>query len=107
MSQSTPTRYPAILMPYRTEVLPTEFLHCRVMLMTLQRWVFPSPDSAPTVISSTLIKASLYPIMIIYPTAVAIAVGSWKKTPEICSGKQTNNKVMNSPHTTYCYKDAR
>lgn len=42
----------------------------REMLITLHRWVFPSPDSAPTVINSTHRNGSLNPTMIRYPTDI-------------------------------------
>ena len=48
----------------------------KAILMILQSRVLPSPDNAPTVISSTHIKASLKPMMIRYSTDVAIALGS-------------------------------
>ena len=48
----------------------------KVILMILQSRVLPSPDNAPTVVSSTHIKASLKPMMIRYSTDVAIALGS-------------------------------
>ena len=48
----------------------------KAILMILQSRVLPSPDNAPTVVSSTHIKASLKPMMIRYSTDVAIALGS-------------------------------
>lgn len=48
----------------------------KAMLMILQSLVLPSPDKAPTVVSSTHIKASLKPMITRYPTAVATAFGS-------------------------------
>ena len=71
----------------------------KTMLITLQRLVLPSPDKAPTVVSSTHIKASLKPTIIKYPTAISIAPASWKKHPAIVSGKNTNAAVINNPHT--------
>ena len=47
-----------------------------VMLMTLHSVVLPRPESAPIVISSTLIKASLKPIIIRYPAAISMTSGS-------------------------------
>ena len=48
----------------------------KAILMILQSRVLPSPDNAPTVVSSTHIKASLKPMIIRYSTDVAIALGS-------------------------------
>ena len=67
------------------------------ILITLQRWVLPKPDNAPTVINSTLINASLNPMMTRYPTAIAIALGSWKKISAIAFGANTKIAVMNIP----------
>ena len=56
------------------------------MLITLHKCVFPNPDNAPTVISSTLINASLNPMITKYPIAIIIAFGSWKKICAIAFG---------------------
>ena len=58
----------------------------KAILMILQSRVLPSPDNAPTVVSSTHIKASLKPMMIRYSTDVAIAwvheKRFWQSVPE-------------------------
>ena len=64
------------------------------ILITLQRRVFPRPDSAPIVVSSTHIKASLNPMMIRYPIAIETAFGSWKKISAIGSGNIINTAVI-------------
>ena len=69
-----------------------------VILIALHRCVFPRPDNAPTVVNSTLINASLKPMMIRYSTAIAIASGSWKKHLAIVSGKKTKAAVIRRPH---------
>ena len=56
------------------------------MLITLHKCVFPNPDNAPTVISSTAINASLTPMIVKYPIAIIIAFGSWKKISAIAFG---------------------
>ena len=66
----------------------------KVMLMILQSLVLPSTDKAPTVVSSTHIKASLKPMITRYPTAVATAFGSKKKISAIAFGKQINTKLI-------------
>ena len=48
----------------------------KIIVIILQRWVFPSPDNAPPVVSSTHINASPSPTMTRYPTAVSMAFGS-------------------------------
>ena len=78
----------------------------KAMLMILQSLVLPSPDKAPTVVSSTHIKASLKPMMVRYPTSVAIAFGSWKKISAIGLGKQTNANVINIPQIPTVHKEA-
>lgn len=79
----------------------------KAMLMILQSLVLPSPDKAPTVVSSTHIKASLKPMITRYPTAVATAFGSWKKISAIAFGKQINTKLISSPQIPTVHKDAR
>ncbi|CUQ62757.1 Uncharacterised protein [Dorea longicatena] len=75
--------------------------------ITLQRCVFPSPDNAPIVVSSTHIKASLKPTITRYPTAVAMAFGSWKKREAIVFGAKTNNIVINKPQIPTVNNEAR
>ena len=78
----------------------------KVMLMILQSLVLPSPDKAPTVVSSTHIKASLNPMITRYPTAVSIAFGSWKKISAIALGKHINASEISTPHTPTVHKAA-
>ena len=77
-----------------------------IILMILQRRVLPSPDKAPIVVSSTHIKASLNPMITRYPTAVAIAFGSWKNILAIGSGKIIKLNMINTPQTPTVHKDA-
>ena len=78
----------------------------KAILMILQSRVLPSPDNAPTVVSSTHIKASLNPMITRYPTAVSIAFGSWKKISAIALGKHINASEISTPHTPTLHKAA-
>ena len=78
----------------------------KIMLIILQSLVLPSPDNAPTVVSSTHIKASLKPMMVRYPTAVTIAFGSWKKILAIGPGTNINIAEINTPQIPTVHNDA-
>ena len=75
------------------------------ILIILQSLVLPSPDKAPTVVSSTHINASLKPMITRYPIAVAIAFGSWKKICAIGTGKHINITEINTPHIPTVHHD--
>ena len=77
-----------------------------VILMILQSLVLPSPDNAPTVVSSTHINASLNPMITRYPTAVAIAFGSWKNISAMGPGNRTKAAVISNPQMPTVHKDA-
>ena len=66
-------------------------------LITLQRRVLPSPESAPIVVSSTHMNASPKPMITRYPIAISTAFGSWKKTSAIAPGKQINTAETRMP----------
>ena len=78
----------------------------KIILIIVQSLVLPSPDNAPTVVSSTHIKASLKPMMLRYPTAVAIAFGSWKKILAIGPGTHINIAEINTPQIPTVHNDA-
>ena len=78
----------------------------KAMLMILQSLVLPSPDKAPTVVSSTHIKASLKPMITRYPTAVATAFGSWKKISAIAFGKHLTNCAIPTIHVKRVKRDS-
>ena len=72
----------------------------RVMLITLQSVVFPRPESAPTVMSSTHIKISLKPRMTRYSAEIWMASASWKNRREIGVGRKINAALISAPHIT-------
>ena len=78
--------------PSRPSIVPLKIIASGILalvnkiLITLHKCVFPNPDNAPTVISSTAINASLTPMIVKYPIAIIIAFGSWKKISAIAFG---------------------
>ena len=63
------------MMPLKTRASGI-LIPVNIIVIKLQRCVFPSPDNAPPVVSSTHINASPSPTITNYPMAVSIAFGS-------------------------------
>ena len=77
------------------------------MLMMLHRFVLPSPDMAPMVVSSMHRKASLNPMITRSLTAVAMAEGSWKKIVAIGVGVKIKIRVISNPQIPIVQREAR